>query len=138
MVGTVPTQMSILEMLMYLDLDPTPFSDRVFSRMDTDGSGSINFLEFVVAYWGFCSLTKQGVCQFAFYLYSELESHPRVLGAFEIETLISHVFGKGWERESHATSALNQLMVRAVLLPLSICPCATLAAGPSSLLLVWW
>jgi Ca2+-binding EF-hand superfamily protein len=45
--GTV----DLLELLMYLDIERTPFNLRAFSVFDEDSSGCVDFREFVISLW---------------------------------------------------------------------------------------
>lgn len=49
---------NLLELLTVIDLERTPFTKRVFSIFDDDGSGDIDFGEFVLALWNYCTLSK--------------------------------------------------------------------------------
>lgn len=48
----------IVEMLVALQLERTKFTTRIFSIFDKDRSGHLNFLEFVLGMWNFCTLQK--------------------------------------------------------------------------------
>ena len=48
----------LTELLTIIELERTPFTERVFSIFDEDNSGKIDFGEFVLALWNFCTLTK--------------------------------------------------------------------------------
>ena len=48
----------LTELLSIIELERTPFTERVFSIFDEDNSGKIDFGEFVLALWNFCTLTK--------------------------------------------------------------------------------
>lgn len=52
------------ELLNHMDVDKTAFTERVFSIFDEDGSGSVDFREFVLALWNYCTLgnTTLGMC----------------------------------------------------------------------------
>ena len=56
----------IAEMLAFLDVDRTKFSKRLFSIFDDDNSGEIDFKEFVLACWNYCSLCRTSLIVFAF------------------------------------------------------------------------
>jgi serine/threonine-protein phosphatase 2B regulatory subunit len=46
------------ELLNQILMDATEFRNRVFSILDEDGSGEIDFREFVLSMWNYCTLTK--------------------------------------------------------------------------------
>lgn len=52
--GYVSTQ----ELFEHLAVQSTYFRDRVFSIFDEDGSGKIDFSEFVLSLWNYCTLSK--------------------------------------------------------------------------------
>ena len=49
---------SIEEMLIYLEIEPTAFSRRVFSIFDLNKSGKVDFREFVLSMWNYCTLSN--------------------------------------------------------------------------------
>ena len=57
------------EFAKFFDVDNTPFSKKCFMLMDTTGSGEINFAQFVVACWNYCTYDKNGLTGFSFKLY---------------------------------------------------------------------
>lgn len=57
----------------------SPFARRIFSIFDADGSAGLDFREFVVALYMFCSLSPEGVQDFAFRAFAS----PRK-GAYEM------------------------------------------------------
>ena len=57
------------EFAKFFDVDNTHFSRKCFMLMDTTGSGEINFAQFVVACWNYCTYDKNGLTGFAFKLY---------------------------------------------------------------------
>ena len=57
------------EMLDHLDLKRNRFAKRVFAIFDVDGSNEIDFKEFVVALWQYCTLGRPQLVMFAFDLY---------------------------------------------------------------------
>ena len=48
----------VKEMLVHFDIERTKFTRRVFGIFDDDNSGSIDFHEFVLALWNYCTLGK--------------------------------------------------------------------------------
>lgn len=48
----------VVELLTVMDVERTPFTERVFSIFDDDKSGKIDFYEFVLALWNYCTLSK--------------------------------------------------------------------------------
>lgn len=48
----------LAELLALMDVERTAFSERVFSIFDEDGSGAIDFREFVLALWNYCTLSS--------------------------------------------------------------------------------
>lgn len=58
-------QIALAELLAHIDLERTRFTERIFSIFDEDGSGEIDFREFVLSLWNYCTLTKAtlGTCK---------------------------------------------------------------------------
>jgi hypothetical protein len=46
----------VVELLTLLDIERTAFTERIFSAFDKDHTGKIDFYEFVVSLWKFCTL----------------------------------------------------------------------------------
>jgi len=55
-------------MLNFLDVDRTKFTKRVFSMFDTDHSGKIDFREFVMTLWNYCTLEKDYLGNYNFFI----------------------------------------------------------------------
>ena len=49
---------SLHELINHLGMENTSYAKRVFGMFDTDGSGTVDFGEFVAALWNYCSLEK--------------------------------------------------------------------------------
>lgn len=49
---------ALSELLTHIHLDRTPFTEKIFSIFDDDRSGEIDFKEFVMSLWNYCTLTK--------------------------------------------------------------------------------
>jgi Ca2+-binding EF-hand superfamily protein len=60
------------ECAKFFEIDNTPFSKKCFMLMDTQGTGEINFAQFVVACWNYCTYDKNGLTGFSFKLYDAL------------------------------------------------------------------
>jgi hypothetical protein len=54
----------VTELLSFLNIEKSLFSERIFAAFDKDGTGRIDFFEFVVSLWKFCALGKEslGTC----------------------------------------------------------------------------
>lgn len=55
------------ELLTHMDVDKTQFTERVFSIFDEDGSGEVDFREFVLALWNYCTLGSTTLGKFSGY-----------------------------------------------------------------------
>ena len=51
------------------------FTLKLFDFMDTDGGGTLDFLEFTIAVWNFCTLSNEDMPLFIFDLYDEDSSN---------------------------------------------------------------
>lgn len=63
--------LDIVEMLVALHIEKTDFTRRIFGVFDKDRSGKIDFEEFVLGMWNFCTLQKTSfgnVCKTVRYL----------------------------------------------------------------------
>ncbi|KAJ1446937.1 hypothetical protein M885DRAFT_472322 [Pelagophyceae sp. CCMP2097] len=62
----------MMEYLMGCNLDRGELAQKIFSDvMDADGSGEVDFKEFICGIWAFCTLTRRGLATFAFQCYSK-------------------------------------------------------------------
>ena len=62
-------EISLSEFFNFFRMKDTAFARRAFSVMDEDGSGEIDFGEFTLTLYNFCSFTREGLTRFAFELY---------------------------------------------------------------------
>jgi Ca2+-binding EF-hand superfamily protein len=46
----------VVELLTLLDIERTSFTEKIFCAFDKDRTGQIDFYEFVVSVWKFCTL----------------------------------------------------------------------------------
>ena len=56
----------VAELLAFLDVEKTKFSKRIFCMFDEDNSGQIDFREFVLSCWNYCTLGRSTLMLFAF------------------------------------------------------------------------
>ena len=68
------SSVGIVEMLIHLHLEKTFFNKRVFSILDADGSGELNFGEFFLGLWNYCSIEQSdfGKIERLFYIISTM------------------------------------------------------------------
>ena len=79
------------EFYRFLSIAPTPFAVRVFHVMDEDGSGAIDFRDFVLSVWNYCTLDASALTRFAFTCYdSEVSGH---LDASALRDLVREMYG---------------------------------------------
>jgi len=79
------------EFYVFFDLEESPFVDRAFALFDRDGSGQIDFEEFVTAVWNFCTTPAAELIDFAFNLY-DLDG-SKDLDKEEVKTLVGEILG---------------------------------------------
>lgn len=84
---------STKELFGYLDAkESTKFCDRVFTLFDEDQSGQIDFREFVVALWNYCTLSHSSLIIFAFDVYDTDETGE--LSPSEVELMLKDLYGE--------------------------------------------
>ena len=104
-------EVSLLEFLNYFDLDRTPYVVRAFQYCDTVGGGEMDFLEFVVSVWNFCTLKPQTLVNFTFDLY-DMDDDGEI-AYDECATMIKELYGPTWESNHLAKSCLNDMCLLA-------------------------
>jgi serine/threonine-protein phosphatase 2B regulatory subunit len=82
---------ALKELLLFLKMEDSSFMDRAFSIFDSDRSGEIDFGEFVVCVWNYCTEDRTSFLMFAFDLYDSDRSG--FLSKEEIKSLLKDVFG---------------------------------------------
>lgn len=90
----------ISEFLKHLDISKTPFASRIFRAMDEDGSGQINFREFVMSIWNYCTLTTSTLELFVFDSYDT--DYSGELSAEEIHHILEDIYGNELQHNQHA------------------------------------
>lgn len=96
-------EVSLVEFLSYFKFEPTKFAVRCFSIMDEDRSGEIDFREFLVSIWNYCTYTKHGLMLFAFDLY-DLDNSGEI-DQDEMERIVVEIYGTG-DRTSYMAKQL--------------------------------
>jgi len=94
-------ELSPEEFTSFLGIEHTRFAERVFTVMDLDGSGVMDFLEFTVSSWNFGSLDHGGVHAFIFDLFDVDGSGT--LSSEEIKQLFAEICG---EEFAHSAKAI--------------------------------
>lgn len=82
---------NIVELWTHLELEGSKFTDRIFSIFDEDNSGQIDFREFVLSVWNYCTLSKATLALFAFDLYDN-DSNGE-LSPEEVERMLHDIYG---------------------------------------------
>lgn len=95
---------SDLEILMLLDMERTPFTERIFKIFDIDGSSQLDFREFIIALWNFCSIGEY-LPHFAFSLY-DLDASGEITDK-EIKQMLIDVYGKDYDKNHIAMDLYN-------------------------------
>ena len=98
---------SVLEFLMFFDIERTVFAVKAFTHMDADGDHRIDFGEFVKATWGYVSLSKEGLRTFAFSLY-DLDNSGSI-EKFEVEAMVHELYGSNWKTSRLAKATLKKI-----------------------------
>jgi Ca2+-binding EF-hand superfamily protein len=95
------------EFLYYLQLENNEFFRRAFSVLDEDQSGEIDFGEFVVSLWNYCTLSANSLVLFAFDLYDKDVSG--VIGKDEIKAMMADLYGGKVAVNKFAKATLTRL-----------------------------
>jgi serine/threonine-protein phosphatase 2B regulatory subunit len=90
----------LVELLVHIDVERTKFSERIFSIFDEDASGEIDFREFVLSLWNYCSLSNATLDIFAFDLYDR-DSSGQLSGA-EVDGMLRDVYGNNFSKNQFA------------------------------------
>ena len=66
-----------------------------------DNSGLIDFREFVISSWNYCTLGSTTLAQFAFDLYDRDNSGQ--IDAEEVDLMLRDIYGSRYKKNLHAT-----------------------------------
>ena len=98
---------SDMEFYTFFRLDQSKFTDRAFFLFDKDSTGEIDFEEFVLAVWNFCTVEGDDFVRFTFNLY-DLDGGG-TLDAEEIKELVTAVLGQVDQEDKKAQELLGYL-----------------------------
>jgi Ca2+-binding EF-hand superfamily protein len=85
--GSVDT----VELLTLLDIERTRFTEQIFAVFDNDGSGKVDFREFVMSLWNYCTIGQAALEIFTFDMYDADSSG--VLSPAEVSRMLTDVYG---------------------------------------------
>mmetsp|Transcript_122404 Transcript_122404/g.341494 ORF Transcript_122404/g.341494 Transcript_122404/m.341494 type:complete len:333 (-) Transcript_122404:63-1061(-) len=100
-------EISIKEFFEFVELERTKFAKRAFSLFDQDGSGQIDFREWVVSMWNYCTFTKQALVDFAFDLY-DLDGSGEIDLA-EMQLIVKEVYGDNFRTSVYAKKIMEKV-----------------------------
>eukprot|EP00598_Pedospumella_elongata_P003145 CAMPEP_0184970612 /NCGR_PEP_ID=MMETSP1098-20130426/3024_1 /TAXON_ID=89044 /ORGANISM="Spumella elongata, Strain CCAP 955/1" /LENGTH=308 /DNA_ID=CAMNT_0027492565 /DNA_START=121 /DNA_END=1047 /DNA_ORIENTATION=+ len=98
---------NIVQWLTLFDLERNSFTERIFSAFDKDGNKHIDFYEFVISLWKFCSLGEGAINVFAFDLYDR--DSDGVLTSKEATTLFKELLGQAFDHSGNKSSLYTLL-----------------------------
>ncbi|KAG9403821.1 hypothetical protein AC1031_005314 [Aphanomyces cochlioides] len=75
--------------------------------MDKDDSGKVDFEEFVLSLWNFCSFTRESLVRYAFSLYDSDGSGD--IDVDEAEHFVHEMWGDNWHSNKNAESIMAKL-----------------------------
>ena len=109
---------SVVEFLMHLDVERSPLTLKIFSIFDSDGDGSVDFREFVVSLFQFCSLSPLGLLDLCFKLYAKrYGDNIYLLKRDDIASLLDAMYGT----DQHKRARQRRERTRDHLLSLCVC-----------------
>ena len=100
-------EISLSEFFNFFRMKDTAFARRAFSVMDEDGSGEIDFGEFTITLYNFCSFTKEGLTRFAFELYDADGSGT--IDMDEAMGILKEMFGRKYKTNATANKIAKQM-----------------------------
>mmetsp|Transcript_479 Transcript_479/g.1123 ORF Transcript_479/g.1123 Transcript_479/m.1123 type:complete len:343 (-) Transcript_479:904-1932(-) len=100
-------RVTLNEIFFRLRMEKTLFNKRIFSILDTDGSGDLNFGEFLVGLWSFCSIENKNFEHFAFDLYDT--DNSGVIDVSEAQFMLKDIYGEDFDRSPRARKVHQKL-----------------------------
>jgi len=84
------------EFFAHISQEPTPFARKLFTLIDQNGSGEIDFNEFLVGLWNICTFDDEALLRFAFNLIDEDSSG--YVDEQEVEECVRGIHGSKLDR----------------------------------------
>jgi len=100
-------EIAVSELCYHIKHEENNFTKRIFNSFDSDKSNYINFKEFVLSLWNFCTLTEDTMVPFVFAMYDSNGSG--VLDKSELECIVKDVYGKRYFQNIHAMKMASKL-----------------------------
>lgn len=100
-------EIDIEEFYQFFKLQRSSFADRCFTIMDEDGSGQVDFCEFVSCVWNYCSFDLPGLVKFAFGMF-DLDGSG-MIEVHELRELIIFVYGDQWQSNVRIQRIVDQI-----------------------------
>ena len=100
-------QIDVDEFFNGLKIDPTPFGERVFKVADVSNDGEIDYGEFFVAIYNFCSFDEKGLLQFCFNIFDVDRSGD--IDRDEVKALVKMMRGNNKKLEKQTDQLMRQL-----------------------------
>lgn len=98
---------------MAVDIERTAFSAKIFGIFDSDDSHQIDFAEFVLSLWQFCSLRDSDLCNFAFRCFARKRNKRWELDRGDCQVMLNAIYGADCvSKERRLTQHYLEHMIR--------------------------
>mmetsp|Transcript_8514 Transcript_8514/g.11098 ORF Transcript_8514/g.11098 Transcript_8514/m.11098 type:complete len:514 (-) Transcript_8514:180-1721(-) len=91
----------------FIDIDSHGLSVRVFKVFDESGDGFVDFLEFILGCWNYCTSSKQTLALLAFDLYDS--NTKGYMSVQDMEEMMKDFYGSNFRNNRHAKEALKKV-----------------------------
>eukprot|EP01039_Chlorochromonas_danica_P004455 gene4455-4880_t len=95
------------ELLNALDIENNSFTRRAFSVFDMNNSGKIDFREFVLSLWNYCTLGMATLDIFTFDLYDKDKSG--ILSEDEVQHMVKDLYGRTYQNNPRAHHIIQEM-----------------------------
>ena len=92
------------EFYTFFRLDASKFTNRAFFLFDKDGTGEVDFEEFVLAVWNFCTIEGADLVKFCFNLYDS--DGGGTLDKDELKDMVQSILGEKVDHDGKRATAL--------------------------------